>query len=257
MKKLLNISALLLATAFFVGCDKETEPVAKWSNTSGAQAFLKINFNSAYTANPSVQLKLNETRVSNLITARQPFPGSGFNTIGAASQNDYLAVNPGATALTVSIPNRNTVNDSVVLFTSSLNLEAGKRYTAHITDTATKTKMVLLVDDITRPDTGKTRYRFVNLMPNVPAADLYYGTALVASNIPYLGNSNYIDIPRPASGLSWSIRETGTSASSTALATYTSASVILDQRVYTAFAVGYKGATDAVRKPYISFIVNN
>lgn len=255
MKKILSISTLLFSMAFLTGCDKETGILAETQSVAPGQALLKINYVSNYAANPGVQLKLNGTRVSNLITARTPFPGGGYNT-GGGSTNDYLAVSPGNVALTVAIPNTLTATDSVVLFNTSLTLEGGKNYSAHITDTATNTKVVLLQDDLTIPDTSQSRYRFVNLMPNVPAIDLYYGPMLVAGNIPYLGSSPYFNVPRPVTSLAWTIRETGTSATSTALATYTSANTTLNQRVYTAFASGYKGGT-TVRIPYISFYLNN
>lgn len=260
MKKILTISTLLLSLGIFTGCDKETDVIAKFETPSSGQALLKINYVSPYTANPSVQLKLNDTRVSNLITARTPFPGGGYNT-GGGSANDYLAVNPGAVPLSVSIPKRLTNTDSVVLFTTTLNLEAGKNYSAHITDTATNTKVLLLQDDLTQPDTGQTRFRFVNLMPNVPAVDLYYGSTKVASNIAYLTASPYITMPVPTTALAWTIREAGAAATTDPLATYTSANTTLSTRVYTAFAVGYKGLATtapgyAARRPYISFYIN-
>ncbi len=143
-----------------------------------------------------------------------------------------------------------------MLFTAPLTLEGGKYYSAHITDTGANTKLLLLQDQLTQPDTGRSRHRFVNLMPNVPAIDLYYGPTKVADNVAYLSASPYFDVPRPASNLAWTIREAGTAATSAALATYTSTNTTLDQRVYTSFALGYKGGT-ATRLPYISFYLNN
>jgi len=256
MRKLLNIVPLLLLIGFLASCKKENKLIAEVDevNTS-SQAFVKINYASAYAANSSVQLKVNNTRVSYLLTARTPFPGGGYNT-GGASQDDYLALTPGTVPFSISIPNKNTNNDSVVLFNSNITLAAGKHYSVHIADTAAKTKMIVLEDDISKADTGQSKYRFVNLIPNVTAIDLYYGTTLVAGNIPYLGNSNYFTMPRPATSLAWSIREAGTGPTGTVLATYTSASSTLSERSYTAFAMGYKGSTDAARKPYISFYLN-
>jgi hypothetical protein len=256
MKKIISISVLLFSIAVITGCDKETGVIAETQPVTSDQALLKINYVSNYAANPGVQLKLNGIRVSDLITARTPFPGGGYNT-GGGSTNDYLAVTPGNVALTVAIPKRLTATDSIVLFNTSVTSEAGKNYSAHITDTAANTKLLVLEDDLTRPDTGSSRYRFVNLMPDVPAIDLYYGTTVVATNIRYLQSSPYFNLSRPTTSLAWTIRETGTSATSTALATYTSANTTVNQRVYTAFASGFKRATDAPRKPYISFYLVN
>lgn len=254
MKKILAIgsSVLLLLAA---GCKKEAERIADFELQPNTQAFLKINVVSVYRANPSFQLKVNDTRVSNLITARTPFPGGGFNTNGD-NRPDYLSITPGNTKVAATIPNRNTNNDSMVLYTTNLNLEAGKYYTAHITDTAANTKVVLLEDDIAMPERGTSRYKFVHLMPNVPFIDLYHGTLLVANRVPYLGN---VVFTRPTAGAStaWSIRESGTSPTSTALATYSSANTIIDQRGYTIFTLGYKGVTSTdARRPFVSFLLN-
>lgn len=237
--------------AMLTACEKEAEKTADFALVSEGDARLKINYNSAYTANPSVQLKINDVRVSNLITTRTPFPGGGYNTNGD-SRPDYLQVKPGAVKLTVSIPARNTATDSIVLFTTTFNVEANKYYTTHITDTAANTKNLLLTDDVSFPQAGASRYKFVHLMPNVTALDLYHGTTLVANNIPYLGS---VTFTRPTAGAAadWSIREAG---STTVLTSYSSTNTVLTQRGYTVFAVGYKGPTDAVKKAYVSFLLN-
>jgi hypothetical protein len=143
----------------------------------------------------------------------------------------------------------------VVLFNTTFNVEANKYYTAHITDTGANTKILLLTDDISFPEPGTSRYKFVHLMPNVGAVDLYHGATLVASNVPYLGSTVFT---RPLSGAAadWTIREAGTGSAGVAFSTYSSSNTILAQRAYTVFAVGYKGLTDAVKKPYVSFLLN-
>jgi hypothetical protein len=93
-------------------------------------------------------------------------------------------------------------------------------------------------------------------MPNVPSVDLYYGTTLVSSAIPYLTSSAYFDLPSPITTAAWTIRETGAAPTSTALATYTSANTSQRRRIYTAFALGYKGQTATTTRPYISFFLN-
>lgn len=257
MKKIsIIIPAVFAILLFCMSCEKKLERTAEYTSPQSNEALLKINYNSAYALNPGIQLSLNKTRVSNVITTRTPFPGGGYNTSGG-NFPDYLTVTPGSVELSVAIPKKNTNIDSVVLFTKSITLDAAKNYTAHITDTGANTKIVVLTDDISKPDTGTSKYRFVNLMPNVPAIDLYYGTTVVAANIAYLASSNYFTLPTTnQTAQAWTIRPAGSAPTSTALATYTSSNTILAQRVYTAFAVGYSGSTDAVRKPYISFLLN-
>jgi hypothetical protein len=259
MKRILIMFSLACTIGLaFTSCKKEVVRVAAETNVESDKAKLKVNYVSAYNSNnPGIQVKLNNSRVSNVVTFRTPYPGGGFNT-GGGSTNDYLVVTPGQTTLKISVPNFGKETDSVELFSTALNLAAGKNYTAHITDTGANTKIALLEDDITQPAFGKSKYRFVNLMPNVPAIDLYYGTTLVASNVAYLASSPYFELPLPVTSLTWSTRETGSSPTSTALATYLSASTSTNRRVYTIFASGYKGITGTTnpRRPFVSFILN-
>ena len=249
------LNFLAVAMIFVVSsCNKDTEYKAPQTFPNGNTAYLKINYASLHATNPSVQIAINDVRVSGSITGRTPFPGGGFNTSGS-SFPDYLAVKAGVNKLSIVGLNRGTQKDSVVMFFTNINLQAGKFYTAHVTDTAARTQALLLEDVLGFKDTT-SRYRFVNLMPNVPLVDLYYGTTLVSSAIPYLNSSAYFDLPSPVLTAAWAIRETGTAPTSTALATFTSTNTSLRGRVYTAFALGYRGQTLATTRPYISFLLN-
>lgn len=258
MKKIFIISLLASTVLFSVSCYKDPKDrayVAESSFLNTTNALLKINYLSAYSANPSVQLSIDNQRVSGLIAGRTPFPGGGYNTNGS-SFPDYLSVKPGTVVLTIAIPKKGTNVDSVLLFTGNISTEAGKNYTAHITDTAAKTKMLLIQDNLLFPPANASKYRFLNMMPNVAAIDLYYGTTLMATNIPYLGSSPYFTMEVPLLPVAWFIRESGTAPTSAALATYSSTNTTLNQKVYTAFALGYKGASATNTKPYISFLLN-
>ncbi|WP_240755237.1 DUF4397 domain-containing protein [Pedobacter sp. SYP-B3415] len=190
-----------------------------------------------------------------MLTARYPYPGGGYNTLGD-SRADYLRATPGKQEVSISIPKRGTLTDSVVLYKTEITTEPGKAYTLHLTDTAANTKSFLTQDDHSIPDSGFVRFRFVNLMPNVPAVDLYYGGVLVVGNISYLSASDYFLRPiLTTAAVAWTIRPTGSAPTSTALATYTSANTFLNRRSYTVFATGYSGRTDAVRRPYVSFFL--
>lgn len=247
---------ILIASLVFgaISCNKDANFKATRSFADASTSYLKINYLSSYPTNPSVQLSINGERVSGLIKGRTPFPGGGFNTSGA-SFPDYLALKSGSNVLSIAIPKINTNVDSILLFSTSLTLDAAKYYTAHVSDTGSKTKSFLIEDILDFSDTT-CRYRFVNMMPNVPLIDLYYGTTLVSTGIPFLGTSAYFDRAVPATSLAWTIRETGTLPTSTALATYSSTNTILRGRMYTAFALGYKGQTASTTRPYISFLLN-
>src|SRR5687767_8945628 len=121
MKRIIILFSLACTIGFaLVSCDKEVERIAAETNVGADKARLKINYVSAYNSNnPGIQVKLNNTRVSNVLPFRTPFPGGGFNT-GGGSTNDYLEVTPGQTELKISVPNAGKETDSVTLLTSSL-----------------------------------------------------------------------------------------------------------------------------------------
>ncbi|WP_342645465.1 DUF4397 domain-containing protein [Mucilaginibacter sp. CSA2-8R] len=261
ISSIIGFCSLLLAT---MGCTKTVLDYGKTEKQSSDQALLKINYVSAYANNRSVYFKLNDQRVSGLLTWRTPFPGGGYNT-GGSNTSDFLQVNPGNVKLSVVLPRKvDNGTDSLELYSTTLQIAAGKNYTVHITDTAATTKSLLTEENFTRPDTATTRYRFVNLMPNVPSVDVYYGTAtaadqstdsLLLSNVPYLQMSNEFKL-RAGNSKTWKIRAAGAAkTSATVIASYLSASVVLNQRVYTAFACGYNGKTTAAQKPYVSFFL--
>jgi hypothetical protein len=258
MKKLSYIfSTPLLALVILAGtgCSKNEINYGEFTKLTADQAQLKVNYNIAYSANPGVQLKVNGVRVSTVITSRYPYPGGGYNTLGD-SRPDYLAVTPGNLEVSVVIPKKGTNIDSVKLFTANLTAKAGENYTLHLTDTANNTKSLVTTDQMTVPDSGFVKFRFVNLMPNGGSLDLYNGTTKVMSNVSYLSASDYFTLPTGTpTTTAWTVRVAGSAPTSAAVATYSNASTITNKRSYTVFATGYTGRTDAVRRPYLSFFL--
>lgn len=232
------------------GCEKNELPVPLDFNVG---AKLKINYASAYSANPAVQLKINDVRVSEAFKYAYPYPGGGLNTQGG-SQPDYFTVPTGSVNISLSIPKVGMSTDSVLLYSTTINIADNDYYTLHLSDTASNTQSILLKENTTVPDSGFSTYRFVNLIPNLPAIDLYFNNVLVTSNIAYKGASNNFNIAFPTAS-AWAIRPAGASSTSTALATYPASPTLYttpNQRVLTVFARGYNGVTDANRRPNVS-----
>jgi hypothetical protein len=263
MKFIKIISPLSLLLLLLPGCDKNEFNLKENIFIEG-KAQLKVNFVSSYQRNPAFQIKIDGIRVSNNITYFTPFPGGGLNT-GGGNYADYLAVDPGARKVSISIPNVGTNNDSVLLASADVTLEANKTYSLYFADTAATTFSMLTEDDLSFPDSGYTKFRFINLMPDLAAGlDLYFGTGAtsttstkVAGPILYKGMSSYFTIPINTGNV-WSIRPGGAAATTTALASYTSASTVVNQRVFTISSRGYNsitGATDPRRRLF-SFIYN-
>lgn len=258
MKNIKTLSILtmvsLAAVLLFNSCKKNSTTYIDYDYVDDSQARIKINYNVAFWNNPGAQIKINGVRVSAAnIQTRFPFPGGGFNTLGG-STGDYLPINAGNAEISLSIPKKGTSVDSIAIFKTTVNATGGKYYSLHVADSLER-KGLLVEENLTRPDSGFVRYRFTNLMANVPAVDLYIGSVLIMANVPFMTISEPFTLPTSQATISttWAIRPAGAASTSTALATYNSASTVLNQRVYTVFANGYSGKTDAARKPYVSF----
>jgi hypothetical protein len=255
MQKIFIAVALFSTMLIAGGCEKNEIKYGEFDLVTPEQALLKVNFVSSYFTNPQINISLDGNRLSNPITSRTPFPGGGLNT-GGGSTADYLALTPGAHTIKIAVPQKGTDVDSLKLFEAPITIEAGKAQTLHITDTGANTQMVMFTDDRTRPDSGVVRYRFVNLMPNVPAVDLYFGATKVAENVQYKEGKEFT-MNVPATSAAWAVRAAGAAPASTAIASYTSASTYANRRVFTVFALGYSGiASPDARRPFLSFLYN-
>jgi hypothetical protein len=271
MKKIRSIFYLIViaASIFFYSCTKNSvtnAPYASYGIASN-EGLLKIIYASAYTANPSVRLKINGEIVSNAITGRTPFPGGGFNTTGS-NYPLYLSVPQGNDTVTISIVKANTNVDSIVLYKTVINLPDNSPYTLHITDTlvnssTNNTTSILVKNLINKVDSGYSRYRFINLIPNSPV-DLYLNSVKILSNIAYKQFSDTFSLPigKYAPGVidtskvptpAWLI--TGVGNIKDTIATYSSTNTMTNQRVFTIFAMGYKGQKSN-RLPYVSFTLD-
>lgn len=260
----INIPAMIcmtLATCMIIaGCEKNKLHTSDFVPLGENDSRVKVIFMSTYRANPSYQIKLDGERISSLLSATgsspnpTPFPGGGLNT-GGGSTTDYLAVPAKQNTISIAIPKVGTNTDSVQLATSSFTYENGKKYSLYFADTAANTQAILVQDSLQRPDSGFVRYKFVNLMPDLPALDLYIGTVKVASNIPYKGVSPSFVLPTNNTSTTWAIRTVG---GTTNLATYASASTLANQRVFTVIARGYStiSTSSDVRRRAVSLVYN-
>ncbi|MEI5985523.1 DUF4397 domain-containing protein [Sphingobacterium sp. PU5-4] len=233
-----------------------------------SNSIVKINMASAYPDDRYMIVKFNDVRVTPKIRGREPYPGGGYNTRGPSS-SEFLMVKGGDVEVKVVLPKtKDDGTDSVLLYKTTLNIKANSRYTFHVTDTGANTKVIPTEETFALPDSSYASYRFVNLIPNVPAVDLYYGfystsataqkpdqDSLVLSNIKY-GEISPTFVLNRAITRTWKVRPAGAAVTNaTVLAFYANAGSTLNQRQYTAYAMGWAGKTDAIMKPYISFML--
>lgn len=260
------IFSLSLFVICLIGCKKADNDgiVSTFDKNLQGKAMLKINTASVFANNPGMRIKINDILVSDVITARTPYPGGGYNT-GGNSLGTYLSVPAGDVKVSLMIPYRKGgtiadtlkwAQDSISLFNTNINVTSGKYYTLHITDTVVNNfKSKLFEESLALPTDTLPYFKFVNLMPNVSAVDLYFGPTLVATNIKYLESSPEFTVDLSQTSTAWTVRQTGLPQTAPALATYTSTGTLTRGRKYTAFAMGYVGlaGTAEPRRPFISF----
>jgi hypothetical protein len=252
----------ILGTWALSACEKNSFKVKDNIFIEG-KASLKVNFFSSYRANPAYHIKLDGVRVSSNLTYATPFPGGGLNT-GGGNYADYLAAEPGTHKVSIAIPYFGTSNDSLELASANITVEADKLYSLYFADTTANTFSMTVEDNITSPDSGFTKYRLLNLMPDLPEVDLYFGTGStsttstkVAGPVKYKEMSTYFTVPINT-GTVWSIRPGGAAATTTALFSYTNSSTVVNQRVFSISTRGYKAITSSSdpRRGVFSFIYN-
>lgn len=272
MKKSALIFILPIALAICLyACSKNTgvtnQPYSVYG-TSVGQGQLKINLAFSYTVDyATIMLKVNGQTVGSALQTRTPYPGGGYNTRGS-NYALYLAVPVGSDTISVSLPKVGTNIDSVLFYTTVVIIPDSAHYTLHITDTLVNstlnnTKSVLVKNIINYVDTGKCRFKFVNLMPNQAAVDLYLNGILMKSNLAYLQATDTFSVTTgqnapgyTATGtVTWAVRKAGDPITATALASYASSNGLQSQMVLSMFCLGYTGST-GTRLPYLAFTLD-
>jgi hypothetical protein len=255
MKKFAAIITILFATvAFMGGCEKNSWKTREITYPEG-KALVKIGLFTAYSVNSPIRVAINGQMMSNELLYPIPFPGGGLNTNGSLN-SDYLMIEPGNAKIELFIMNQGTPKPISKLLESNIDMEADKRYTLFLADTAGNTAAWVVRDDTPTPDSGFSRIKFVNAMPNVASMDLYKGTnastaTLLVANVAYKGVSDYVNVT-PGTD-SFFVRRAGDPVSATPIARR--AFALANQRIYTIFSRGYNGTTGN-RAPNVSAIVN-
>ena len=261
MKSLPTFIAIAFGGLLVQGCKRPDIVTYLDTQTATGMANLKIIHASPYTINYPVVIKVNDIRVSNNVTNTTPFPGGGLNT-GGSNTPWYLALKPGRTQIALSVPKVGSSIDSIPLYSGMVNLAADQYYSAYFTDTAANTRIVFVTENISTPAVNTTRFKFVNLIPNQPALDLYAGANKVASNIAYANVSPDFTLNR-GDTVRFYARPAGSPATTAPVAfypTFAGANVnapitVPNQRVMTVFARGYSGGTGN-KAPAISLLYN-
>ena len=158
------------------------------------KAFVRIAMFSPGT--PAVMIKSNDVKLNGNFTPG--FIGFYPSTINFP---DYSAITPGST-LKLALPNTGTQNDSVVLFNSKINTEAGKFYSLTLADTGSKRTAFTTEDKFLPQKDSFLSVRLINAMvgstlnfiriDSASATDVIRDT--LARNIGYMETSGFISV---------------------------------------------------------------
>jgi hypothetical protein len=148
--------------------------------------------------------------------------------------------------------------DSITLYSTNVTVDANVFSTLHISDTLTSTKSAFFNDYVALPDSGASKFSFINLIPGTNM-DIYFNDILLKGNVAYNQKTDTFSIVAGTVS-QFKLRATGSLPASTPLATYatgTTTYVIPNQRVMTIFARGYIGPTGTdIRRPLVSLLFN-
>ncbi len=193
MRNFKLIILLISLSAAVISCDKaplrstETfEPTDK--------AFVRFALYSPGT--PAVLIKANDVKINGNTTL-----GNGGLFPSSTTTPIYAAVPVGG-IFKLTLANTGTQNDSVVLFNSKLDVEAGKFYSLTLADTGINRTAFIINDQFLPQKDSFLSVRLINAMvgstltllriDSATATDVVRDT--LAKNIPYKGNSGFISV---------------------------------------------------------------
>lgn len=202
MKRILYI---LAAIGFiFTSCDKselvETTPYTKVID--GDPNYSYVKFLNITPGSPSVNFYVNDVKISGVYSSASTETGYGY--AGLFPDVGYVALKPGNNTLKANIVSSAATDKNLNVFSSTVNMEAGKYFSIFTTGvynaTDKKIESSLVVQDV-KPalDTGKIFVRVVNLYSGGPKLDLIQAGSgeKIISNVAYNTASEFVTIPNP------------------------------------------------------------
>ena len=193
MKKYVIIGFAAISCLVLVACEKAGLRLTEYILPTD-KSFVRIALLSPGT--PNVMLKANDIKLNGGTTG-----GNGGIFPATFSFPDYAAVSPGST-IKLSLANTGTQNDSVVIFSGTLGLEANKYYAVTLSDTGINRSVFATEDAFIPQKDSFTAVRFINAtvgssltfirVDSASATDVVRDT--LARNIPYKGTSGFIAV---------------------------------------------------------------
>jgi hypothetical protein len=200
-----------LSTLSFIGCDDEVTPVAP--NTLPTNSLVKVVHASPDA--PGVDLLVDNTIAGTNLT----YPNNtGYQTLSSGTRN--IKVNVTGTSATVIEANIDFIQD--------------KNYSLFAVNSVANIEAILIEDDLTAPDQGKTHVRFIHLSPDAPAVDVTLTDGTVV-----FGNKSFKEYtaftPLDAGSYDLEVRVAGTTTVALDLPVIS----LEAGKIYTVFAKGF------------------
>lgn len=185
--------AVLVLTIAIISCKKADLSTTE-TITPNDKAFVRFALHSPGT--PAVMIKANDVKLNGNSTL-------GLNGYFPAtvSSPDYSAIAPGST-IKLALQNAGTQNDSVVLFNSKLDVNAGKFYSVTLADTGVNRTAFIIEDQFLPNKDSSLSVRLINAMvgSNVSlirvdsSGPSDFSRDTIARNISFKGTSGFIQV---------------------------------------------------------------
>jgi hypothetical protein len=241
MKKI--IIPILLLVAFLQACEKNninadksviTQQPTGRSNVKFFHGYNGLTPSLAATANgPSVDIYVNNEKVNGAAIT--------YSTVFPLSSGAYLDAPAGSVNIKVILSRINSLPVSTdTLLNQNITLNANGHHSVFLTESTTATGagigLTVLTDNISIPEYGRFRVRFVNTVPTTEQIELYNTTTRGIYGLPILfkGNSDYFDLPLQNGSNTFAARLPG-AATNIATAVFSTA----NQRIYTLWYRGH------------------
>jgi len=203
-------------------------------------------------AGPALQIWRNGQKISgttaavNAFTYSLQFPATiSYSLLSPGASNFHFIMNR-----YVSGAFAPQTGDTV--FRTTINLEAGKKYSMFLVDSVQSPGVLTVQDNWTVPAPNRYQVRFANLIANPTGRYDIYADSIgrtIITNIGYREVSAFVEIERPNTSENFRVRRTGDTAT-----LYTLSMNPGSQRVYTLFTRGRASTTG--RTPLLTFYTN-
>ncbi|MGZ3811141.1 MAG: DUF4397 domain-containing protein [Mucilaginibacter sp.] len=225
-RSIAGLSAICLLSVLLSSCLKD-------NNNYYQPPVAFLSFVQASPDQPSLDFYLNNNKVN-------------YNPISYGNEIDYIRAYTGTR--TANFYNENSMTK---IFSDTIHLNPNVAYSLFLANTTAHPELVLLTDSLSRPASGNSGIRFVDVSPDAPAVDLVQGGTVLVSNKSYKGFSSFLPIQGNKT-YTFEVHQKGTN---TVLATLSNVNLNAGQ-VYTIWFHGLAGATNNTDKLSADIITN-